>query len=33
MHHSGGGGYLALSHYGGTEKEWEASNLCEFIKV
>ncbi len=33
IHHPSKGGNLALSHYGGTEKEWEALNLRGFLKI
>jgi hypothetical protein len=33
IHPPSGGGSLALSHYGGIEKEWETLNLCGFWKI
>jgi hypothetical protein len=33
IHHSSGGGNLALFHCTGTKKEWEAPNLHGFLKI
>jgi len=33
IHHTNGGGNLAFSHFGGTEKEHEVPNLCGFSKI
>jgi hypothetical protein len=33
VHHPNGGGNLAFSHCGGTEKKWGALNLHGFLKI